>query len=159
MIEVIFYKCTADNRVVDKTSFLTQQSTKECNFFNQTGVMHPSILLAYDSNIVTDCNYFRISSWNRWYYITGIEVMSGGRMVVTGSEDVLFSNKDEIRALNAYVVRTELTDKSNKLVVDSKHPVQSNRCCNTIKWQTAKFNATSSDPVYLLTVVGGDAPT
>lgn len=159
MIPVVFYKCTADNRVVDKTNYIEQRATKNCDFFNQTGVMHPSILLSYDSAIVNNCNYFYIAEWGRWYYITGIEVMPGGRMVVTGSEDVLYSNKDEILNLDAYVVRTEDESRSNKLINDAKHPIQSNRCCNTVKWQTPRFNATSADPVYLLTVVGGDAPT
>lgn len=159
MIPVVFYECTADNRVVDKTNFLLRQDTKKCDFFNQTGVMHPSILLFYDSNIINNCNYFYIAEWGRWYYITGIEVMPGGRMVVTGSEDVLYSNKDEILNLDAYVIRTETESRSNKLINDAKHPIQSNRCCNTVKWQTPRFNATANDPVYLLTVVGGDAPT
>lgn len=159
MVPVVFYKCTADNCIVDKTNYLVRKAGKDCNFYNQTGVMHPSILLSYDSTIVNDSNYFYIDEWKRWYYITGIEVMPGGRMVVTGSEDVLFSNKDEILALNAYVVRTENDAKSNKLVTDSKHPIQANRHCHTIKWATNKFNAVSTDPVYLLTVIGGDAPS
>lgn len=159
MIPVVFYRCTADNRVVDKTNFLVRQDTKNCDFYNQTGVMHPSILLSYDSNVVNNCNYFHIAEWGRWYYITGIEVMPGGRMVVTGSEDVLFSNKDQILALDAYVVRTENDAKSNKLVTDGKHPIQANRHCHTIKWTNNRFNAVSTDPVYLLTVIGGDAPS
>lgn len=158
MVSVVFYTCTADNRVVDKDSQLTQVASKDCNFFNQTGVMHPSILLEYDSNIVNNCNYFNIAEWGRWYYITGIEVMPGGRMVVTGSEDVLYSNKDLIYNLEAYVVRTEQSSKSNSLVSDSRHPVQTNRHCYTKKWGSPRFNATSNDPVYLLTVLGGDPP-
>lgn len=157
MIPVVFYKCTADNRIVDKTNYIVRQASKSCNFFNQTGVMHPSILLSYDSAIVNNSNYFYIAEWGRWYYITGIEVMPGGRMVVTGSEDVLFSNKDEILALDAYVVRTENTTKSNKLVVDGRYPVQSNRHCKTIDFPGNHFNATDTDYVYLLTVVGGSS--
>lgn len=156
MIPVVFYKCTADNRIVDKTNYLEQRATKNCDFFNQTGVMHPSILLSYDSAIVNNSNYFYIAEWGRWYYITGIEVMPGGRMVVTGSEDVLFSNKDEILALNAYVVRTENSEKSNSLIVDNKHPVKANRHCKTIRFDL-KFNASDADNdrMYVLTVIGG----
>lgn len=156
MTNVIFYECSADNKVVDKTSYLIQQSSKSCSFYNQTGVMHPSILIDYDSNIINNCNYFRIEEWGRFYYITGIEVMPGGRMIVTGSEDVLYSNKDSILALNAYVTRTE-GSKSNSLLDDSLRPVQVNRHCKTLEFPGKHFNGTDSDYVYLLTVVGGSS--
>lgn len=151
-MNVIFYNIACDNRVVDKTSALGTGVTKECKVYQQTGIMHPSILLAYGSSIV-NYNYMEIPSWNRYYFITGMEVMPGERIVVTGSEDVLFSNKDEILQLNAYVVRSE--DHVNKLIVDNKHPVQANRHCKTIKFPTAHFGADPRDRVYLLTVVGG----
>lgn len=156
MIPVIFYKCTADNNVVDKTNFLTNPRTFNCDFYNQTGVMHPSILLTYDSNVVNYKNYFYIAEWGRYYYITGIEVMPGGRMIITGSEDVLYSNKDEILSLDAYVVRTQ-SSLSNDLLLDSKQPVQVNRHCKTIKFPGTHFNGTDSDYIYLLTVLGGSS--
>ena len=153
MIEVIFYSCTADNRVVDKTNFLTRQSTKECNFYNQTGVMHPSILLAYDANIVTSCNYFQISSWNRWYYITGIEVMPGGRMVVTGSEDVLFSNKDEILNLTCNIIRQE--NLHDPYIYDKLMQQQSSIDTYNKFFDQNPFGDLTSGAHVMLTVVGG----
>lgn len=152
-MNVTFYTCKCDNRVVDKTNFLTAGSTYDCSVYQQTGVMHPSLLLTYSAAIV-NYNYFHISAWNRWYYITGIEVMPGGRCVVTGSEDVLHSNKEGIKTLDAYVIRTE-NGNVNSLIVDNKIPCQANRHCKTLKFSTAPFGATESSPVYLLTVVGG----
>lgn len=151
-MNVIFYNISCDNRVVNKTPALGVGITKDCKVYQQTGVMHPSMLLAYDSAIV-NYNYMEIPSWNRYYFITGMEVMPGERIVVTGSEDVLMSNKDEILQLNAYVVRSE--DHANNLIVDNKYPSQANRHCKTIKFPTPHFGAKPIDRVYLLTVVGG----
>lgn len=148
-----FYTCNCDNRVVDKTNHLTLGVTKECNIFNQTGIMHPSLLLTYDDSLVS-YNYFEIPKWNRFYFITGMEVMNGQRIVVTGSEDVLHTNHAQIMNLDAYVVRTE-SSKTNNLIVDSKVPSQANRHCKTLSFSVHPFNAADTDPVYLLTVVGG----
>lgn len=152
-MNVVFYTCDCDNRVVDKSSHLTQGTTYNCSVYQQTGVMHPSLLLTYSSAIV-NYNYFKIEDWHRWYYITGIEVMPGGRCVVTGSEDVLYSNKDEIKTLSAYVIRTESANP-NSLIVDNKIPCQANRHCKTLKFSTSPFGAEETSPVYLLTVLGG----
>lgn len=151
-MNVNFYTCNCDNAVVNKTDYLTLGETRSCQVYQQTGVMHPSLLLKYSSSIV-NYNYFGIPDWNRFYYITGIEVMPGGRCVVTGSEDVLHSNFEEILNLDAYVLRTETT-KTNKLIVDNKVPTQSNRHCKTLAFSPV-FNAVDTDYVYLLTVVGG----
>lgn len=152
---VDFYTCTCDNRVVDKTNYLSEPTTKTLQVFQQTGIMHPTLLLNYSADIVNN-NYFFIREWNRYYYIVGMEVMTGGRMTVTGSEDVLYSNKNSILELNAYVVRTE-SKKDNNLIVDNKRPVQANRRCHTIMFPNELLNGVDTDRVYLLTVVGGSS--
>lgn len=153
-MNIEFYICDCDNRVVDKTEHLELKSTKSCQVFRQTGVMHPSLLLAYDSNIV-NYNYFRIQEWgDRWYRIVGMEVMPGGRIIVTGSEDVLHSNREAIKNLTAYVVRTEEYKRGNKMVLDGCAPSRVDRICNTIKFDDV-FDSTDTDKCYLLTVIGG----
>lgn len=152
-----FYICNCDNRVVDKTNYLTSQTSMNCSIYNQTGIMHPSLVLTYSPAIV-NYNYFEIPDWKRFYYITGMEVMSGQRIVVSGSEDVLHSNHEKIMELDAYVQRTE-SNKINKLIVDSKIPSQANRHCKTLSFSAHPFNATDTSPVYLLTVVGGVTST
>lgn len=156
-----FYTCSCDNRVVDKTNFMTLGETRDCKIYQQTGIMHPSLLLAYSAALV-NYNYFYIPSWGRYYYITGMEVMPGGRIVVSGSEDYLYSNKDEILGLNGhpgldvYVTRTE-SNKENRYISDSLKPVQNNRTCNTIAFPGNHFDAVDHDYMYLLTIVGGSS--
>lgn len=151
-----FYTCNCDNRVVDKGNFMAFGETKTCQIYQQTGIMHPSLLLTYSPALV-NYNYFSIPDWNRYYYITGMEVPPGGRIVVTGSEDVLYSNKDAILSINAYVKRTENKKAGNKLLVDYKKPIQSNRHCHTMAFPGNHFNAVDHDYMYLLTVIGGSA--
>jgi len=152
-----FYICNCDNRVVDKTNYLALQASKDCSIYNQTGIMHPSLVLSYSPAIV-NYNYFGIPDWGRFYYITGMEVMGGQRIVVSGSEDVLHSNHGKIMELDAYVQRTE-SNKINKLIVDSKIPSQANRHCKTLTFDLHPFNATDAEPIYFLTVVGGVTST
>lgn len=153
-MNIEFYICNCDNRVVDKTEHLVLKSTKNCQVFRQTGIMHPSLLLTYSSDIV-NYNYFRIQEWgDRWYQIVGMEVMPGGRIIVTGSEDVLHTNREAIKNLDAYVVRTENTERQNKLVLDGNVPTRVDRKCETIKFDDV-FNSTDTDKCYLLTVIGG----
>lgn len=160
-MRIDFYTCNCDNRVVDKTNFMAFGETKNCSIYQQTGIMHPSLLLTYSPALV-NYNYFSIPDWGRHYYITGMEVMPGGRIVVTGSEDYLYSNKDEILGLNgkagleAYVIRTE-SKKGNKYLSDKLKPVQTNRTCNTIAFPGNHFDATDHEYIYLLTVVGGSS--
>lgn len=154
-MNVLFYTCSADPRVVDKTSYLSGEVLKTCEVYQQTGVMHPSLLINYDSSIVNK-NYFKIPEWgNRFYHLVGIEVTPGQRMIVSGSEDVLYTNKDSIYALNAYVKRTE-GNNINKFIVDNKMPIQANRQCETIKFNASPF-IYSSGYNFVLTVSGGVA--
>lgn len=148
-----FYTYSGDNRKIDKSSGMVLGMSKQCSIYQQTGIMHPSLVMTYSDSIV-NYNYFHIPKWHRYYFITGMEVLPGGRIIITGSEDVLFSNKDAILELDVYVNRTE-GNNFNKLIVDNNFPSQANRHCKTLSFSLKPFSATDTDACYLLTVVGG----
>lgn len=149
-----FYNVNDDNRVVSKTLGNAVHSVNDAQVYAQTSVMNPQFLMDYASYVVNS-NYVHVPLWGRYYYVTDVTVIPGGRCVVHCREDVLMSNKDAIRNLDAYVLRTETSEDVNVLMTDNRIPCQANRHCHTLAFSTAPFSATDANPVYLLTVVGG----
>lgn len=148
-----FYNVQDDNRVVHKSLGSEVHTINDAQVYNSVSIMNPQFLINYSAYVVNS-NYLYVQAWNRYYYITDVTAMPGGRCVVHCREDVLMSNADSIDDLNAYVRRTE-SSKVNRLVVDSKIPSQANRHCKTLTFDLHPFNATDAEPIYFLTVVGG----
>ena len=155
MLSIQVGTCTADNRLVDKTSFITLGSPVNCEVYHECSIMSPTFLLAYNSSYI-NCNYLYVSAWHRYYFIVDETVAPGGRIYLSCQEDVLMSNKNEIKALSGYLVRTEDNKLNNKYIYDKRHPYQENRKCRTYDFNRSPFTANyAQDVVYILTVVGG----
>lgn len=141
--------CTCDNRVVDKTSFITFGTGINCDVYNECDVMNPVFLLKYDSSLV-NYNYLRVQSWSRYYFINNVTVAPGGRIYLTCSEDVLMSNKDEILDLKAYSHRSQSSQEH--YLVDDKVPT----LVTTFRTHLTFDNILNDNGFnYLLTVKGG----
>lgn len=160
---VTFYNVSDDPRVVEKTLGNPVIPAITANPLSSCSVMNPSLVLSYNSAIIS-ANYFSIV-WNNnltLYYFMNDPVLSpGGRCLISGREDVLMSNKNDILNLVAYCSRCE--SKFERFAVDSKVPslvlinVESfpfGESNNYIFDQTKTY----ADGVhnYLLTVKGGD---
>ena len=149
---ISFYNVQDDNRVVNKNLGNAVHTISNAQVYRDTSIMSPQFLVDY-ARYVVNSNYVHVPAWNRYYYVTDVTAMPGGRAVMHCREDVLMSNKDAIMNLDAYVLRTE-SAAFNRLIVDSKVPTQANRHCKTIAFNPI-FNALDTNYVYLLTVVGG----
>lgn len=139
----------ADDRVVDKTNFITFRKDIPCEVFHECNIMNPVFLLEYDSSIVSD-NY--VKAWDRYYYINNITLAPGGRMYLECTEDVLMSNKDDILNLNAYCSRCETS--TERYVVDNKVPTKITNYRTHIPF-SGSFIPDTDGFCYLLTVKGG----
>lgn len=141
--------CTCDNRVVDKTNFVTFGTGINCDVYHECDIMNPVFLLKYDSGLV-DYNYLYVQSWSRYYFINNATVAPGGRIYLTCSEDVLMSNKDDILNLTAYAHRSQSSQEH--FLVDDKVP----SLVTTFRThQTFGGSLTANTFNYLLTVKGG----
>ena len=104
-----------------------------------------------------DYNYAYVSAWGRYYFIGEPTYLDGNRLTVSGECDVLTSNADEIKQLTINIRRS--TNKANKRISDPLRPVQSNRQCETIRFNDCGLiqtpSAYSTNIVYVLTVQGG----
>ena len=123
--------------------------TADCDIIN------PTIVLAYDSNIV-DKNYAEISDWGRKYFINDIQMLTGGRMMLVLSVDVLSTYDTSIRACNGTMTRA--TWAGRNMVPDNQFPLYTNQR----QVYVATFSGRPFTPVtgsYVIQTVGGDGYT
>ena len=106
------YNCTAENEVVDKTSYMSGNVSTSCEMVN-TDVLNPVLKLS--SNFL-DKNYVLIPDFeNRYYFVSSIEMLRGGHMLMNCHIDVLMTYKDIILQTECNIVRQE-NAPNNKLV-------------------------------------------
>lgn len=116
------YRCSADNRVVDKTNYLSDLVTLNCEMVN-TDILDPTIKLS--SNYLT-YNYAYIPSFNRWYFVRGDDTIEGTHILKFCHVDVLMTYKEEIKNLTCHVTRNEnetLSDISDNIPVILKKQI------------------------------------
>ena len=152
MLTVDIGNCIADNRVLDKTSFITWGTPINCEVYHECSIMNPIFLLKYSSSIV-NYNYVKVQSWGRYYYIVDQTVAPGGRIYLTCQEDVLMSNKEEILRLRANIHRNEKV--RNKMIVDSRYPAEIMSTLGIFQFSNNPFNLTSGYNL-VMTVIGGE---
>lgn len=151
-----FYKISDDPRVLEKT-LGTLLYTCNANILGTCSVHDPVLVLSYNSNLVT-ANYFHISDWGAYYFMGEPELSPGGRCIIRGTKDVLFSNKDEILNLHAYCSRCE--SKAEKYAVDSAPLSLVTSNVTNIPFSLHPFSASGQYArMYMLTVKGGKLPT
>lgn len=106
------YNCTAENEVVDKTSYMSGNVSTSCEMVN-TDVLNPVLKLS--SNFL-DKNYVLIPDFeNRYYFVSSIEMLRGGHMLMNCHVDVLMTYKGIILQTECNIVRQE-NAPNNKLV-------------------------------------------
>lgn len=106
------YNCTAENEVVDKTSYMSANVSTDCEMVN-TDILNPVLKLS--SNFL-DKNYVLIPDFeNRYYFVSSIEMLRGGHMLMNCHIDVLMTYKDIILQTECNIVRQE-NAPNNKLV-------------------------------------------
>ena len=106
------YNCTAENEVVDKTSYMSGNVSTSCEMVN-TDVLNPVLKLS--SNFL-DKNYVFIPDFeNRYYFVSSIEMLRGGHMLMNCHVDVLMTYKGILLQTECNIVRQE-NAQDNKLV-------------------------------------------
>lgn len=121
---VTLYTCTDDPRKLDKTitaigTAITAEPTEDCSIIN------PRLILTYNSSRLP-CNYFYISDFGRYYFVTGMTVMPGGLIDLTGKIDVLKTYSASIKACDATIIRSESVGGPTQYP-DNKLPILPNR--------------------------------
>lgn len=150
------YKTKSAPNVVNKT--LSEVVTfEEVIFKEDTSLLNPTIIIngvsnasSYTIEDIGTSNYFSIPKVNRYYFITDITMMSGGRVAISGKVDVLMSFKTDILGSTQLIVRQE--KKTNNYLIDTDIPLSSKK--QVIEHEFGDSIADSG--YYILAVNGGN---
>lgn len=95
-------------------------------------ILTPDIIVDYDANLLS-ANYFYVSTFGRYYfYRKPPAILTGGRMIIYGTVDVLSTFAAGIRNVDALIIRqSQPTD-----VKDSKFPLAPGSWVESIKLPT-----------------------
>ena len=162
-ISIDLYNSTADERYVDKSTFLTKlnEAAISCNIKHNTTILTPSFVIAYNAAYL-NCNYVVSSTLGKSYYIRDITVTSSGQMIISCYVDVRATFANGIRNATGVVLRAESIGKPTKYP-DSKLPIYPNNkqiLTITMPETSGTFTTNPESPndyVYLLTCIGGNA--
>ena len=130
MVLKLFKTKSAPN-VVNKS--LTEVVTfEEVIFKEDTSLLNPTVIIngvsnssSYTIEVIGKCNYFSIPKVDRYYFITDIVMLHGGRVAISGKVDPLMSFKTDILASTQLIVRQE--KKTNNYLIDTDIPLSSKK--------------------------------
>lgn len=155
-VTIQYGKCTADPRKLDKSGDFDEGSPVTATIKDNCSIMTPDFIVSSSIVDLLTCNYLHCSTWSRYYYITDLVTMPGGRVMIRCAEDVLTSNAEQIKALSLYLDRTEQETNADKYLNDRRVPAELRRQCITLDFDRTPFTANyANDTVYVLTVLGG----
>lgn len=117
-------------------------------------ILNPVFVLAYDTSYLT-ANYLHCPDFNRYYFINNIQVLTGNRIELSCSVDVLMSYNAEIKNLYCNVVRTEDSTKRSIYMSDSAKPLEAKTITETHVFDADPFVRGDGYRSYVLTVLGG----
>lgn len=127
----------------------------EVIFKEDTSLLNPTVIIngvsnssSYTIEDIGKCNYFSIPKVDRYYFITDIVMLHGGRVAITGKCDTLMSFKGDILASTQLVVRQE--KKTNNYLIDTDIPLSSKK--QIIEYE---FGDTIEDSGYYVLAVNG----
>ena len=108
------YKHGATPKRIDKSTFLNDVGEISGVVLKETeNELTPDFILNTNS-LVYNANYFFCDFTSRYYYITDLEMMTGGRIVLHSRVDVLMTFRNEILSSSSWVeVSDRTTDTSD----------------------------------------------
>lgn len=120
-MRIVLYNNKSENKKVDKE--LETIKTMDGSLRDECSVEDPSVLIEASAEEIGRTNYFYIDSFDRYYFLTDAVSVRNGLWRISGHSDVLSNNKEEIRALNGLVSRSE---DGNYYLVDSERVMYAN---------------------------------
>ena len=126
-----------------------------CYITDTCDILYPKLIVKYSATYLSN-NYAKISSWgNRYYYINSIDVIPGGKMLLSLSIDVLMTYATVIKNCPGMITRCTWSGKT--MIPDDQYPLNTNKRTITdcvFKQNPRVFNATQGS--IIIQTVGGD---
>lgn len=143
-MNLTIFNCADEPIRVNKT--LNIVDTYEGALRENCSVIDPKIIVNVE---ISDGNYAYIEDFGRYYFINNITSVGTGLWVLEMHVDVLYTYREQIKALNAVIRRQETN--WNIYLDDPNFKVYNNKLI-----QTKTFpNGFNENPEFILTVAGG----
>lgn len=98
----------------------------------QSSIINPDILFEGNIENIANCNYMKIPTFSRCYFIDNIESVRDGLFRIKAHVDVLETYKDQIKNVRGVVGRN--AEDYNKYLIDSKIASENRRDITTTKF-------------------------
>ena len=154
MVLKLFKTKSAPNVVSKSLSEVV--SFDEVIFKEDTSLLNPTVIIngvsnssSYTIEDIGKCNYFSIPKVDRYYFITDIVMLHGGRVAISGKVDPLMSFKTDILSSTQLIVRQE--KKTNNYLIDTEIPLSSKK--QIIEHEFG--DAISDSGYYIIAINGG----
>ena len=157
-----FYQSPDDPKKVNKTmnpigsGEATLQATVN-NTDDTVSLLSPGFILASNTSYYSATHVKAASMGNRYYFINNITLLTGGKMMIHCSIDVLATYADNIKLCKGTIVRSESVGAPT-MIADSKLPVYTNKritVCDNFKKTPFSVDYSNISP-YILTTIGGE---
>lgn len=142
---IVLMKNNSDDNVVSKS--LVTLDTITGTLRDQCSILFPIIKI--QGNVPTNCNYFYIEEFGRYYYMTDIISYRNDLFELHGKVDVLKTYESQIKASTGIVSRQE--NKFNLYLDDGAFLVYSNT-----KFEIKNFPSGFSTFEFVLAVAGSE---
>lgn len=149
---VILYNNKSDKRQLVKN--IAEIKTISATAKGDINIISPTLII---QNFSTDFNYCYISDFERYYFVKSITLLTGQRIQIDLTIDVLMTYKEEIKNLTVNVLRYENIKPT--FLTDSRIPLFSDTVQKVIEFPENIFNLgnpSDNSKNFLLTVAGGD---
>lgn len=150
-----FFNNKSDRNVMSKTLETTGMTALQgltANILEPYSIERPRLILDYTSQIGR-ANYFQVVESGRYYFMDSEpELLSGGRMIITGYVDVLMSYHDELLKEKVIIKRIEDGFLKNSYLPDPMLPMRADTEPDAVPFPSAAF--TNSRQFILITSGG-----
>ena len=106
-MNITLYKTKSANNVINKKLISEKNLGNNCILADNTSVTSPTVIVGGIRSLdsISDYNYAHIPQCHRYYYINDIIALSGGRVKLVLTVDVLMSFKPDILSSTQLVTR------------------------------------------------------
>ena len=106
-MNITLYKTKSANNVINKKLISEKNLGNNCIMADNTSVTSPTVIVGGITSLdnISDFNYAYIPQCHRYYYINDIIALSGGRVKLILSVDVLMTYKTDILSSTQLVTR------------------------------------------------------
>ena len=150
-MNITLYKTKSANNVINKKLVSEKNLGNNCILAANTSVTSPTVIIGGINSLdsISDYNYAYIPQCHRYYYINDIIALSGGRVKLILSVDVLMSFKTDI--LNSTQLVTRQKNQGKMYLADADWSLDGRTYLRSQYFNENHFG-TQNDTFVLITV-------